>query len=74
MAHRICDGDVERRFTKDELLTNITIYWVAQTIGSSVRMYYENQRNAWVMGKDELEHAPAAVAVFPSEISPPPRE
>jgi hypothetical protein len=23
-----CEGDVERRFTKDQLLTNITIYWV----------------------------------------------
>lgn len=36
-----CDGDIERRFTKDELLTNITIYWVTQTINSSIRLYYE---------------------------------
>ncbi len=69
-----CGGDVEKRFTKDELLTNITIYWVTQTIGSSVRMYYENQRSAWVMGKDELLPAEAAIAVFPGEISRPPRE
>ena len=69
-----CGGDVERRFTKDELLTNITIYWVTQTIGSSVRMYYDNQRGTWVMGKDERAPAPAAVAVFPAEISRPPRE
>ena len=69
-----CGGDVERRFTKDELLTNITIYWVTQTIGSSVRMYYENLRNAWVMGKDELVPAPTAIAVFPGEISRPPQE
>ena len=39
-----CDGDVERKFTKDDLLTNITIYWVTQTIASSTRIYYENQR------------------------------
>jgi pimeloyl-ACP methyl ester carboxylesterase len=39
-----CGGDVERKFTKDELLTNITIYWVTQTIASSTRIYYENQR------------------------------
>ena len=38
-----CGGDVETRFTKDELLTNITIYWVTQTIGSSVRIYCEGQ-------------------------------
>ena len=69
-----CGGDVERRFTKDELLTNITIYWITQTIGSSVRMYYDNQRGTWVMGKDERAPAPAAVAVFPAEISRPPRE
>ncbi len=65
---------MEKRFTKDELLTNITIYWVTQTIGSSVRMYYENQRNNWVMVKDEQIPAPAAIAVFPGEISRPPRE
>ena len=37
-------------------------------------MYYENQRNTWVMGKDERVSAPAAIAVFPGEISRPPRE
>ena len=36
-----CDGDVERRFTKDELLTTVTIYWATSTIGSSTRMYKE---------------------------------
>jgi epoxide hydrolase len=30
-----CDGDVERVFTKDELLTNVMIYWVTGSIGSS---------------------------------------
>lgn len=37
-----CDGDVERRFTKDEILTNLTIYWLTGTIGSSMRMYHAN--------------------------------
>ena len=32
-----CDGDMERRFTKDELLANVTLYWVTQTINSSMR-------------------------------------
>lgn len=40
-----CGGDVERRFTKDELLTNVSIYWFTETIGSSVRMYYESQHS-----------------------------
>lgn len=37
-----CGGDVERSFTKDELLTQVSIYWFTETIGSSVRMYYES--------------------------------
>jgi microsomal epoxide hydrolase len=36
-----CGGDVLSRFTMDELLTNISIYWFTETIGSSVRMYFE---------------------------------
>jgi pimeloyl-ACP methyl ester carboxylesterase len=36
---------VERRFTKDELLTTIMIYWVTQTISSSIRLYYETRRH-----------------------------
>jgi len=69
-----CNGDVEARYTKDELLTIVTIYWVTQTIGSSTRMYLENQRTLWVMGKDEKVPAPAGMAMFPQEIARPPRE
>ena len=69
-----CGGDVESRFTKDELLTTVTIYWVTQTIGSSTRMYFENQRSLWSMGKGEKVDAPTAVAVFPQDIARPPRK
>ncbi len=37
------DGNVEKKFTKDELLTNITIYWVTQTANSAGRLYYESR-------------------------------
>src|SRR6478735_9413659 len=37
-----CGGDVERCFTKDEILTNVTLYWLTGTIGSSMRMYVAN--------------------------------
>src|SRR6185503_14774552 len=37
-----CDGDIERSFTKDEILTNVTLYWLTGTIGSSMRMYRAN--------------------------------
>jgi len=38
-------GDIESCFTKDELLTNITIYWVTQTINSSFRHYNEAMKD-----------------------------
>ena len=69
-----CGGDVEKSYTKDELLTIVTIYWVTQTISSSTRMYLENQKNLWTMEKDQMVPAPAGMAMFPQEISKPPRE
>ncbi len=44
-------GDVEKKFTKDELLTNIMIYWATETGPSSVRLYYENRRDPGLQGK-----------------------
>ena len=69
-----CGGDVEKSYTKDELLTIVTIYWVTQTISSSTRMYFENQKHLWTMEKDQKVPAPAGMALFPQEISKPPRE
>ncbi len=69
-----CHGDVESSYTKDELLTTVTIYWVTGTIGSSVRMYKENQSHVWTMEPDEIVAAPAGMALFPQEIARPPRE
>jgi pimeloyl-ACP methyl ester carboxylesterase len=68
-----CGGDVERVFSKDELLTNITIYWATQTIGSSFRPYWDSRNNAnprpWVRIS-----VPCGIAVFPFDIERPPRE
>jgi microsomal epoxide hydrolase len=69
-----CDGDVERRFTKDELLTNITIYWATETINSSIRLYYEHQHNSSPSKHGERIQVPTAVALFPKDLSHPPRE
>jgi pimeloyl-ACP methyl ester carboxylesterase len=67
-----CHGEIESVFTKDELLTNVMIYWVTQTINSSTRLYYEtsHQRAEPVAGRVEV---PTGVAVFPAEIPVPPR-
>jgi pimeloyl-ACP methyl ester carboxylesterase len=40
-----CGGAIESVFTKDELLANITLYWVTATAGSSARLYYETQQH-----------------------------
>ena len=66
-----CDGNVESRFTKDELLTNITLYWVTQTGTSSTRIYYENRVATGNPGKVMV---PTACALFPKEITVPPRK
>ena len=69
-----CGGDVEKKFTKDELLTTVTIYWVAETINSATRLYYETQNHPWEMKQGERIDVPSAMAVFPKELSHPPRE
>jgi pimeloyl-ACP methyl ester carboxylesterase len=37
-----CHGDIESRFTKDTLLTIVTLYWVTGTIGTSFRSYFDD--------------------------------
>lgn len=69
-----CGGDVESRFTKDELLTTITIYWATQSINSSTRLYYESFNKAWDLEKDEKIQVPVAVAAFPRENTVPLRD
>jgi pimeloyl-ACP methyl ester carboxylesterase len=69
-----CNGDVETRFTKEELLTNIAIYWFTQSISSSVRLYYESRRSSSAFGFREKVTVPTAFAAFPVEIGHPPRE
>jgi pimeloyl-ACP methyl ester carboxylesterase len=69
-----CEGDVERRFSKDELLTNIMIYWVTQTINSSFE-YYRDLNTPKLQPGQHIE-VPAGFARFPKDIPgiDPPRE
>jgi pimeloyl-ACP methyl ester carboxylesterase len=68
-----CDGEVERIFTRGELLTFISIYWFTQTIGSSMRLYWETRRHQLRFAPGERVRVPCAFAVFPKEIVMPPR-
>ena len=69
-----CHGDLESRFSKDELLTHLTIYWATQTISSSIRLYYENGREMLKLTPSAGVTVPTAFASFPVEINYPPRE
>ncbi len=67
-----CDDDIEKSYTKDELLNNIMLYWVLN--GISPRGY----REEWVspsLKSDQRIDVPVALALPPHDIGPvPPRE
>jgi pimeloyl-ACP methyl ester carboxylesterase len=67
------DGDIRDAYSFDRLLDNITAYWVTGTATSSLRIYWEMRqarRDAVPAARIEV---PTAVAMFPGEISFPPR-
>jgi pimeloyl-ACP methyl ester carboxylesterase len=68
-----CDGDVESCFTKDELLTNVMIYWISATIRPSMHYYYEHRANPPVAMRPERVEVPTAIAMFPREVMQVPR-
>jgi pimeloyl-ACP methyl ester carboxylesterase len=63
-----CDGNPENVFTRDQLLTNVTIYWVTQTITSSARLYWENQHVRSTDGAGRRVEVPTGVACYPKEV------
>jgi pimeloyl-ACP methyl ester carboxylesterase len=72
--HAWCDGDLDSAFSKDDLLTNIMLYWVTQTIGSSVQSYFAEARSPSLTPADHVD-CPVGVALFPADIGGiPPRQ
>ena len=63
-------GDPERSLTKDEMLDDITLYWLTKTATSGARLYWENNANNFNAVDISI---PAAVTVFPGEIYQAPR-
>ena len=70
-----CDGDVERRFSKDDLITTAMLYWVTESLVTSARFYWEASHRPWtpVHDRSPVVEAPTAVAMFPRELSLMPR-
>jgi hypothetical protein len=59
-----CHGDVESRFTKDELLVNATIYWATETFATTARYYAEAADYPW-----SPSHSRTPVVEAPTGIS-----
>jgi pimeloyl-ACP methyl ester carboxylesterase len=56
------------RIDRDVLLTNLTIFWATQTIGTSMRDYYDTRWHGYMLGPDDRVTVPTAVAVFANEL------
>jgi len=60
-----CAGDVESIFTRDELLTNIMLYWLTETASSSARLYFESRERPLSLSRTNRVEPSVAVALFP---------
>ena len=76
-----CDGHVENRFTKDQLLTNISLYWHTQTVPSSFTPYFDTlHANAFTWIGEKIKEwtgtssVPAGFALFAKDSGHLPRE
>ena len=56
--------------TKDELLTNVMLYWVNNTFGTAIRIYYELHHNPWSVKPGDRIMVPTGVLSFPKDIVP----
>jgi pimeloyl-ACP methyl ester carboxylesterase len=63
-------GEAERSLTQDEMLDDITLYWLTNTAVSSARLYWENSNNNFSAAAQRTTEItiPVAVTVFPGEI------
>ncbi|MGW5169846.1 epoxide hydrolase family protein [Streptomyces nodosus] len=66
-----CGGDLSARFSDDFLLTQASLYWFTGTISTSFRPYYEYAHG--LTRRVERVDVPTAVALFPADLSQPPR-
>lgn len=66
-------GDFEENFSRDFILTQATIFWVTQSIGSSIRMYKNAVRYPWVPSHDRqpVVEAPAGFTFLLGDAAPP---
>jgi pimeloyl-ACP methyl ester carboxylesterase len=63
-----CGGHPENSYTRDQLITNVMMYWVTQTITSSARLYWEHQHGGLEKAAPEFVGVPTGVARYPKEV------
>jgi pimeloyl-ACP methyl ester carboxylesterase len=68
-----CDFDVESLFSKDDLITTVMLYWVTETIASSMRMYVEAVRHPWTPSRTDGPTSPRRGLAMGSLTAAPPR-
>ena len=68
-----CHGDIESAVGKDEMLTNIMLYWVTGAIGSSFWPYWARMHGPWPIPEGAEITVPTGYVEFPKEILRPPR-
>ncbi|TCM32477.1 epoxide hydrolase family protein [Novosphingobium sp. ST904] len=63
-------GDIESRFSKDDMLTTVMLYWLTDSFGTSARYYYEATHKLWQPSHGNLPvvAAPTGIAVFLNEL------
>lgn len=69
-------GELETRFSREFLLTILTLYWATETITPSMRDYFDNRSHGVRIGPEDFVRVPTAIAVFTQFINEgaPPRE
>jgi len=64
------DEDADSALTKDQMLDDISLYWLTDSAASSARIYWENSPASFAGGKINL---PVGASIFPKEIYRAPR-
>jgi len=66
------DGDPLAAISREDMLTNVALYWFTRSITSSMRLYYEQRQHPSDPPVPEYVDKPTAVAAFPGELHLPP--
>jgi pimeloyl-ACP methyl ester carboxylesterase len=70
LVKKVLEGSLQSDLTRDDLLDNITLYWLTNTGVSTARLYWENKAGFFDAKNITI---PFAISVFPDELYQAPR-